>query len=242
MALYYYIKENKTVQRKFIKTFSYLSLISGALLLFWSIYPVLFFEVYSRVFLNNSFKSALKEFDKNNILGESSLLSNNLRDFTQVKFWFPSKKNSSIKLKNIPVNNYSLSIPKLNINQAKVIVGGEKLDKGLVHYLPTSQPGEIGNVIILGHSTLPQLYNPKDYKTIFTYLPSLDKGDRVIVNYSGVNYEFEVSEMFIVKPEETWVLESNVDEPIITLITCVPPGTYWKRLIVRAKLVNFSQK
>lgn len=240
MALYSYIKEKKTTSRNFVKNFSYLSLFAGTLLLFWAVYPVLSFEIYSRVFLNTNFKSALKEVDKNNILGESSLISNNLRDFTQVKFWFPRKnKDDAVKLKNLPVKEYSLSIPKLSINQAKVLVSGEELDKGLVHYLPNSQPGEIGNVVILGHSTLPQLYNPKDYKTIFTYLPSLDKGDKIIVYYSGINYEYEVYEMFVVKPEETWVLESNVDEPIFTLITCVPPGTYWKRLIVRARLVNF---
>jgi sortase A len=42
-----------------------------------------------------------------------------------------------------------------------------------------SAPGEYGNIVIFGHSTLPQLYNPKDYKTIFTYLPSLEKKDHI---------------------------------------------------------------
>lgn len=237
MALYSYVKEKKTIIRNLVKKFSYFSLVVGALLLFWSVYPILSFEIYSRVFLNNSFKSALKESDKNNVLGYSSLLSNNLRDFTQVKFWFPIK-NDSIKLKNLPVKEYFLSIPKLNINQAKVLVNAEELDKGLIHYLPSSQPGEIGNVVILGHSTLPQLYNPKDYKSIFSYLPSLSKGDKIIVHYLGVNYEYEVSEMFVIRPEDVWVLDSEFQEPIVTLITCVPPGTYWKRLIVRAKLVR----
>lgn len=239
MAIYCYVKERKTAQKNFIKIFSYFSLIAGTLLLFWAIYPVLSFEIYSRIFLNKKLKSALKEIDNTNVLGESNLLSSNLRDFTQVKFWFPSKnRGDSIRLKNFPTKDYLLSIPKLNITQAKVIVGGEDLNKGLVHYLPRSQPGEIGNVVILGHSTLPQLYNVKDYKTIFTYLPSLNKGDKIIVHYLDVNYEYEVSEMFVINPEETWVLGSNVQEPIITLVTCVPPGTYWKRLIVRAKLLG----
>lgn len=239
MAIYCYIKEKNTPQRSFIKTSSYFLLIVGTLLLFWAIYPVLSFELYSNIFLNNNIKSALKEISNNNILGSSSLRSNNLRDFTQVKFWFPDQfQNSQLKMKNQPKKNYFLSIPKLNISQAKVIVGGEDLTKGLVHYLPTSQPGEIGNVVILGHSTLPQLYNPKDYKTIFTYLASLEKGDKIMIHYLGVNYEYEVTEMYVVKPEDTYVLDSNSQEPILTLITCVPPGTYWKRLIVRAKLIN----
>lgn len=242
MALYCYIKEKKTVSRNLVKTFSYSSLIAGTLLLFWSVYPVLSFEIYSRIFLNDNFKSSIKEVNNDNILGKNTLISSNLRDFTQVKFWFPDQKKSNLlQIKKLPTREYSLSIPKLNISQARVIVDGEELDKGLVHYLPKSQPGEIGNVVILGHSTLPQLYNPKDYKTIFSYLPSLNMGDRVIVHYLGVDYEYEVSEMFVVKPEETWVLEDKNEEPLITLITCVPPGTYWKRLIVRAKLVGLPQ-
>jgi sortase A len=238
MAIYYYLKEIKTPKKKAINLFSYAFLFFGAMLLFWSIYPIFSFEIYSRVFLKNKISNPIFDDKNRNVLGGFDVSSsNNLRDFTQVKLWFPTKYNQAL-IKNYPVKNYYLSIPKLNIEKAKVAVGEEDLFKSLVHFLPKSQPGEYGNVVILGHSTLPQLYNPKDYKTIFTYLPSLEKGDRVIVNYKGIDYRYEVYEMFVIEPTDTWVLDDTNNESILTLITCVPPGTYWKRLVVRAKLVG----
>ena len=89
---------------------------------------------------------------------------------------------------------------------------------------------------IFGHSTLPQLYNPKDYKTIFTYLSSLEKGDKIYINMGELEYNYEVTGSFIVKPSEISVLEQKKDASYLTLITCTPPGTYWERLVVSAKL------
>lgn len=243
MVLYRYIKEKKSVKRMVLNKISYLALIGGSLLLFWSFYPILSFEIYSRFFIQNQVASPISksEFtlpvkDAKSVLGSFNVFSSNLRDFTQVNFWFPDRPQ--VIAAQINLKTYALSIPKLNITKAKVIVGGEDLTKSLVHYLPTSLPGEYGNVVIFGHSTLPQLYNTKDYKTIFTYLPSLDKGDKLITHANGVDYEYEVFDMFVVEPDQVSVLEQKYDASYITLITCVPPGTYWKRLVVRAKLTK----
>jgi sortase A len=238
MAFYCYVKEIKTTRKKAINFFSYVSLLVGILLLFWSVYPIFSFEIYSRIFLRTKINNPIFDDRSYNVLGGfDNLSSSNLRDFTQVKLWFPTKYNLN-PIKNYPVKSYSLSIPKLNIDKARVTVGEEDLAKSLVHFLPKSQPGEYGNVVILGHSTLPQFYNPKDYKTIFTYLPSLEKGDQIVVHYKGVDYYYQVFEMFVVDPTDTWVLDDVNNESILTLITCVPPGTYWKRLIVKAKLIG----
>ena len=175
------------------------------------------------------------------MLGSYNVFSNNLRDFTQVSLWFPTKPQTE-KSKKLTINKYLLSIPKLNIKDARVIVGGEDLKKSLVHYLPQSLPGEYGNVVIFGHSTLPQLYDPKNYTTIFTYLPSLEKGDRILVKLGEEEYEYETYDIFVVNPDEVSVLEQSNDASYLTLITCVPPGTYWKRLVVRAKLAKVPGK
>ena len=94
--------------------------------------------------------------------------------------------------------------------------------------------------MIFGHSTLPQLYNPKNYLTVFTFLPSLKKGDEIQVDYDEVKYKFKVEQMFEVKPEDIQILEQRQDNSYLTLVTCVPPGTYLKRLIVRAKIVPYT--
>ena len=245
MALHVYLKKKHySGKKKTVNFFSYIFLIAGAMLLFWSFYPILSSAIYSRLFIKNNINapipdnnttSSLKE--ANSILGAFNIFSNNLRDYTQASIWFPASPKLN-QPSQLTVKEYTLSIPKLNIKKAKVVVAGEDLTKSLVHYLPQSLPGEYGNVAIFGHSTLPQLYNPKDYKTIFTYLSSLDKGDKIYINIGELEYQYEVTTSFIVKPSEISVLEQKKDASYLTLITCTPPGTYWERLVVGAKLTQ----
>lgn len=244
MVLHVYVKENQSVKRQLVYALSYVSLIVGSLLLFWSFYPIISFEIYSRLFIEQNVispvpqtavVSSLKAADA--VLGSYTVFSSNLRDFSQAKLWFPSKQQAGTE-KKLAVKDYTITIPKINITDAKVTVGGEDLAKSLVHYIPTSLPGEYGNVAIFGHSSLPQLYNVKDYKTVFTYLPSVEKGDHVFVKVHDTTYDYQVFDMFVVNPEQVSVLEQKYDAAYLTIVTCVPPGTWWKRLVVRAKLTK----
>ena len=215
----------------------------GLLLLFWSFYPVISFELYSRFILRNAVESPVPSStlrDSQSVLGSSDAFSSNLKDFTQAHLWFPGKTPDQTNENKITSNvqTYYLTIPKLNITKAKVVVGGDDLTKSLIHYLPRSMPGEFGNVAIFGHSTLPQLYDEKDYKTIFTYLPSLQKGDSILIEIGDLEYEYEVYDMFVVNPDKISVLDQQYDASYLTLVTCVPPGTFWKRLVVKAKLLK----
>jgi len=246
MAIHVYLKENTSKKRKAINMFSYVTLGMGLLLLFWSFYPVISFELYSRFILKNGVDSpvpisntASSVREVQAVLGTNDAFSSNLKDFTQAHLWFPGKQEGDGSQKPlIGVQEYFLTIPKLNISKAKVVVGGDDLTKSLIHYVPKSMPGEFGNVSIFGHSTLPQLYNEKDYKTIFTYLPSLEKGDAIFVEVGDLEYEYEVTDMFVVNPDKISVLDQQYDAAYLTLVTCVPPGTFWKRLIVKAKLLR----
>jgi len=245
MALHVYLKKkNFTKRKKAVNMFSYIFLTAGAMLLFWSFYPIVSFTIYSKLFLKNNINAPVSDQntatslkDANSILGAFNIFSNNLRDYTQASIWFPASPQLG-QLSELTVKEYTLSIPKLNIKKARVIVGGEDLTKSLVHYLPQTLPGEYGNVAIFGHSTLPQLYNPKDYKTIFTYLSSLEKGDKIYINVGEYEYEYEVTTLFIVKPKDISVLEQKKDDSYLTLITCEPPGTWLERLVITAKLTK----
>ena len=243
MPLHVYIKENTSRKRKTINYISYVTLGMGLLLLFWSFYPVISFELYSRFILRNAVESPVPSStlrDSQSVLGSSDAFSSNLKDFTQAHLWFPGKTPDQTNENKITSNvqTYYLTIPKLNITKAKVVVGGDDLTKSLIHYLPRSMPGEFGNVAIFGHSTLPQLYDEKDYKTIFTYLPSLQKGDSILIEIGDLEYEYEVYDMFVVNPDKISVLDQQYDASYLTLVTCVPPGTFWKRLVVKAKLLK----
>jgi len=54
---------------------------------------------------------------------------------------------------------------------------------------------------------------------------------RVIFKYTVFDY-FEVS------PDEIDILEQRYDKKELSLITCTPPGTYWRRGIIKAQLVS----
>ena len=245
MPIHVYLKKkHHTAKKKTVNFFSYIFLTAGAMLLFWSFYPILSSEIYSQLFIKNDINTPLSKQaeasalnESSSILGAFSIFSNNLSDYTKASVWFPASPQLN-QLSQLNVKEYTLSIPKLNIKKARVVVGGEDLTKSLIHYLPQSLPGEYGNVAIFGHSTLPQFYNPKDYKTIFTYLSSLEKGDKIYINIGELEYQYEVTGKIIVLPSEISVLEQKKDASYITLITCTPLGTYLKRLVVSAKLTS----
>ncbi len=238
---YSYTKSYAKKKKKAVLVFSYLSVFIGTLILLWSFYPIILFQlsqVLASAHVSPIVKNGLASpLQKGLTIYDDRLepyYSTYLRDFTKVRDWFPQSPQSVTK--RTQITNYTLDIPSINIQGAKVKVAGEELDDSLVQYGNEVYPGEIGNVVILGHSTLPQLYKDEDYKSIFTYLPSLERGDEVRVRLNDFVYTFVVYDMFIVDPADTWVLDNKADESVLTLITCVPPGTFWKRLIVRARL------
>lgn len=155
-------------------------------------------------------------------------------DMSKASNWFPAAPRLSSRPSKI--THYTLSIPKLKINQAIVEIGGEDLGKSLIHYSGTALPGQFGNTVIFGHSVLPQFFNPKNYLTIFSTLPTLKPKDEIFVDFDGVVYKYVIEEMTEVKPNDLSALEQRYDDSYLTLITCVPPGTYLRRLLVKARL------
>jgi sortase A len=242
---YAYLKSTKRKKDGKIIFLSSLSLVIGTLTLLWSFYPIIAFSL-GKIFtakrgisplpqkaLASSLQKGMVIYDDNN----APYYSSYLKDFTNVADWFPKQKQRLLTRKD-DIKEYKISIPKIGITDAIVKVGAEDLVNSLVQYGNKVLPGESGNASILGHSTLPQLYKRGDYKTVFTYLPTLESGDKIEVSIGGFTYQYVVYDMFVVKPEETSVLEEKGEEPILSIITCVPPGTYWERLVVRAKLLK----
>ncbi len=155
-------------------------------------------------------------------------------DYTNAQNWFPSYRPSLGKKPKIPT--YSISIPKLNIKDAVVSTTDNDLARHLVNYQGTAIPPDKGNAVIFGHSTLPQLFNPKDYKTIFATLYNLQEGDVVYVNVDGVIYLYRIFNINVVNPDDISIFSQDYSNSYLTLVTCTPPGTTWKRLIMKARL------
>ncbi len=156
-------------------------------------------------------------------------------DYTNPNIWFPTFPQKKVVS---PVNTYTLSIPKLKILDARVVIASDDLNSNLIHYGGTGIPGEYGTAVIFGHSVLPQFFNPANYKTIFSTLLSLVRGDDILITYDGITYRYQVEELVVTEPNDLSSLEQKFDDSYLTLITCVPPGTYLKRLNVKAKLIK----
>jgi sortase A len=161
-------------------------------------------------------------------------------DYTKASNWFVGSDEAEFGASEI--NYYTISIPELGIESATVAIGGEDLSESVIHFPGTSLPGKRGNSVIFGHSILPVFFNPEDYLSIFSTLPTLEEGDEVYVNYDGIKYKYVVDAIFEVSPDDVQILEQNLSESYLTLVTCTPPGDPRKpkRLIVRARLVPIS--
>lgn len=158
-------------------------------------------------------------------------------DYTEAGNWFETN-NTPIFNTNTSITEYNISIPSLGILSAKVSLIDEDLSQHLVHYPQTALPGQKGSPVIFGHSTLPQFFNPQDYSTIFSNLPDIKIGDEININYDNIKYLYQVIRIYEVKPADVYVLRQDYNQSTLKLITCVPPGTKLKRLVVESNLVK----
>lgn len=163
-------------------------------------------------------------------------------DYTKASNWFEGVDTKNFDNSNIFY--YTISIPKLGIKKATVAIGGEDLEENLIQYPGTATPGRPGNAVIFGHSILPQFFNPKEYISIFSTLPTVQKGDEIQIEYDGVSFLYRIEDKFEVKPTDLQILEQNPSDAFLTLVTCTPPGHPLrpKRLIVRARIVPLEGK
>jgi len=220
------------MDRKYIfKLSAIISGISGLIFIFGVLIPIVKYEVISRQkypVLISPVKTTL-----------GGVLGWELKDSTQIGNWFNDKNYLYDDIQNV---SYTLSIPSLNIKNANVVYGGQDLKKNLIHFPGTVMPGKVGNTVIFGHSVLPIFYNPLDYKTIFSKLPTLKEGDIIEINFDQIYFKYSVVSMFEVYPEDIQILEQEASDSYLTLVTCVPPGDprMPRRLIVRAKVVPFN--
>lgn len=111
------------------------------------------------------------------------------------------------------------------------------LERGIVHYGTTAVPGELGNAVFLGHSSNSP-WAPGKFKTAFSLLRRLEVSDTFVVHFQSQRYIYEVYDKRIVNPSDFSVIDQNVSEPVVTLITCDPPGANWNRLAIQARQIS----
>lgn len=217
-------------RKNLIKGLAVISGLSGFIILAYIFFPLISYDISSRKYAN--YLSPVPD-DK--------VITTQNYDNTKASNWFPGGAESK-DFSSSSVSYYNITIPRLKIDDAVVSIGGEDLSKSLIQYPGTALPGKNGNAVIFGHSILPQFYNPKDYLAIFSTLPTLERGDQISVVYDGVTYNYKVDNKVEVSPTDLQVLEQDMSDSFLTLVTCVPPGhpLMPRRLIVRARLIPFG--
>lgn len=225
--------------RKVLKIAGLGFVLSGASFFLYFFFPLLSYQFFlANAFEANQIEVPIPKYlvvNKNSDLGSlvASGFTSLTSDFTDARNWYPGLSPQN---QNAKVDSYLISIPRLKIENAEVSTQDYDLERHLVQYLGTSIPGEKGTAVIFGHSTLPQLFNPKNYKTIFANAHNLKTGDEVFINVNGITYKYKIFSIVVTNPEDTNILSQSYDNSYVTLVTCTPPGTIWKRLVVRASL------
>ena len=240
MGKYYYEKADKIFRKKILRLFSVLFLFIGLVIVFYIFYPLVSWQIYFAPALASSKiqtpiprSTVVNSSEIGSLISQAGNLLSGV-DYTNAQNWFPGFNSSSKNQPKIPY--YTISIPKLKINNATVSTRDNNLAIHLVNYQGTAVPPDNGNAVIFGHSTLPQLFNPNDYKTIFANAYQLKIGDKIYTSVNGVTYVYNIFNISVVEPSDTSIFQQDYDNSYLTLVTCTPPGTIWKRLILKAKL------
>lgn len=236
----YYKKRN--IKKGYLKIGGLISIGIGLSFIVFFFFPLISYYVYlSSAFAEGNFEAPIP----NRLVLRSNLefrgliaqgVSSITTDYTDARNWFPKVSPEGPEGKRI--ESYGLSIPKLDIENAIVSTTNFDLSKNLVQYFTTStDPTKNGTSVIYGHSTLPQLFKKGNYKTIFANLHKLKVGDEFLIHKGGADFKYRVFSISVTERDDANIFSQSFDNSYITLVTCTPPGTVWKRLVVRASLV-----
>lgn len=180
----------------------------------------------------------------------------------EINYYISLPPNFLISPKSLKINQiktvdeeFGILIPKIHAN-AKVIANVDpynpkeyqwQLTKGVAHAKGSSLPDQIGNTFIFAHSS-GNWYEANRYNSVFYLLNKLKKDDEIIIYYQKKKYSYKMTEKKLVDASDVSYLSNNLSDfmnfkdfknfPTLTLMTCWPPGTTLKRLIVIAKISN----
>lgn len=143
--------------------------------------------------------------------------------------------NEENKIQNYPeygTQYATIEIPKINVTQP--VYFGSTLDilkKGVGHDSGSYFPGEGGSIIYMGHNS----------KNVFRNFSQLEIGDKIIVNATYGEFEYQIYDMKLINETELDELPIQKDKEILMVYTCYPfnnIGYATQRYVVYSELVN----
>ncbi len=136
----------------------------------------------------------------------------------------------------IKISDLDIKAPITWSHDAAIKVLNKNLESGVLHYPSSSQPGQIGTAVILGHSA-PDLWPDIRYDKVFNEIDNLKTGDQIVIYWGGFHYFYQVNEKFFPAKGEK-VINNQTNNSELILITCWPQGNPNGRLAIRASLIQ----
>jgi LPXTG-site transpeptidase (sortase) family protein len=166
-------------------------------------------------------------------------------------YFYPNHSQANIdagllSFKTVPTEKQNtLEIPKISLETNIVFPASPEegsitkdLDSGVVYYPGSVYPGQIGEIVILGHSA-PIGWPKIKHDWVFSNLDQLEAGDRILVDLNNKQYTYIVSEKHIIKRgDDVPNSVASGNNNVLTLISCWPPGKDYQRIAVQAELLT----
>lgn len=198
----------------------------GLFLLLQIILPVISFQLWM----------IGQEYNHRGLISPAKTASNVLGVSVQNSNSFPAFVSNLTRAQKPEFSEFSISIPRLKMEKQPVYVDSNELSWGLVQLPGSAMPGEKGNLFISGHSALAKFIPGQN--AIFAKLLDMKKGDEILVEAAGNKFTYQVVDIKAVDPADLSVIPAPDEQGrYISLMTCVPPGLNYKRLIVLGKII-----
>ncbi|MBI4088696.1 sortase [Candidatus Kaiserbacteria bacterium] len=137
----------------------------------------------------------------------------------------------------VEISSINLSAAISNPTTVDIAILDQALLKGAVRYPTSSQLGEVGNVVLFGHSSYLPVVGNQAYKT-FNGIQKLVAGEEIIVYSSGMAYTYQVRSVAKENAKSDEGIPLEVSGRVLTLVTCNSFGTKEDRFIVTADFVE----
>jgi LPXTG-site transpeptidase (sortase) family protein len=149
-----------------------------------------------------------------------------------VKTTYTDKQNT------LEIPKLSISVPIIFSTSTDVKLVTKDLDSGVVYYPGSVYPGQIGQIVVLGHSAPPGWPKIK-HDWVFTNIDKLVVGDSILIDVNNKQYTYIVKKTTIIKRGADVPTEGLSDSNnVLTLISCWPPGKDYQRIAVQALLLG----
>lgn len=127
-----------------------------------------------------------------------------------------------------------------NPSSTNIQVLDNELLGGVVRYPTSAKLGELGNVVIFGHSShLPVVRN--QYFKAFNGIEKLLPGDVIRVQSAGTEYQYKVTDVYEASADDT-VIPLTKKSKKLTLSTCNSFGDLSDRHVVEAEFVGSTER